>query len=192
MDPEIQKQLDDAMIREDIAAVKCLIEQGADVNALDEFGDSILATSCLFLDNPEFRYQAVELLLKHGADPKQVDQESTGPLFNAVIVKDTRLVKLLLDHGADPNTENMSDETLYDWAEFDYRYDEYRLELPEEPTVEDGATEEQWLHFLDRLAIKYGKRRPDYLFLLRAAGAKTWRELETERAAKESDQGPSA
>lgn len=108
--------------------------------------------------------------------------------------KDTRILKLLLDHGADPNKEHDLGEPLYNWAEFDYRYDEYGIQLlPEEPTEEDKSTEDEWLQFLDRLAIKHGKRRPDYLFLLRAAGAKTWRELDAEQeATKQSDQKESS
>jgi hypothetical protein len=47
---------------------------------------------------------------------------------------------------------------------------------PESPTDADKASEDSWLKFLDRLTIKYGKRRPDYLMLLRERGALTYAE----------------
>jgi hypothetical protein len=71
--------------------------------------------------------------------------------------------------------------SLYEWAEFDYRYEEYGLDLPEEPSRQDCETEDAWLQFLERLAAVYGKR-PARLpaALLRERGAKTSRELEAE------------
>ncbi len=69
-------------------------------------------------------------------------------------------------------------EILYQWAEFDYRYDEYDLSLPEEPTETEQKSEDLWLLFLERLAVKYGKRPPDYLRVLRDYGAKKTRELD--------------
>ena len=41
----------------------------------------------------------------------------------------------------------------------------------------DKASEDAWLLYLDRCAIKHGARRPDYLFLLREFGARTATEL---------------
>jgi len=75
------------------------------------------------------------------------------------------------------NREQADGETLYDYAEFDYRYETYDMKLPEEPAETDRVSEDAWLKFLDRLAIKYGKRRPDHLFLLRERGALTTDEV---------------
>ena len=110
--------------------------------------------------------------------------EGGGPLFNAVIPKDTEVLQLLLVHGADPNAEHEGVESLYAWAEFDYRYDEYDLRMPEEPKEEDKASEDTWLDYLDRLAQKYGKRRPDCLRILRKAGAKGWSDKKAEKTAR--------
>jgi hypothetical protein len=74
----------------------------------------------------------------------------------------------------------MGPESLYEWAEFDYRYEEYRLDLPEEPSVHDLETQDAWLQFLERIAATHGTRPPDYLRLLRDYGAKTSRELEAD------------
>jgi ankyrin repeat protein len=78
-----------------------------------------------------------------GADPKQVDESGYGVLFSSVIAKDTKLIAYLLSRGADPNLEHDLGEALYDWAEFDYRYDEYDLNLPEKPTEEVQSTPPQ-------------------------------------------------
>ena len=102
-----------------------------------------------------------------------------GPLFSAVINQDTEVLRLLLDHGADPNRENDGCETLYDWAKFDYWYEVYDCEaFPEQPTDEDKVSEDAWLRFLDRIAVKHGLMRPDYLILLRERGALTRTERE--------------
>jgi hypothetical protein len=50
--------------------------------------------------------------------------------------------------------------------------------LPEKPTEAEQTSEDLWLLFLERLAVKYGKRPPDYLRVLRDYGAKTKREFE--------------
>jgi len=47
----------------------------------------------------------------------------------------------------------------------------YRAETPE------YINEEEWLKWLDYMAVKYDKRRPDHLFLLREYGARTSSEL---------------
>lgn len=187
---ELQRHLHDIILTGDTVAVQRCIEAGADVNAPDSFGTQPLRNAIAYIDEEDVRHQMVELLLKAGADPKRLDEDGSGPLFSAVLHQDTKLLKLLLDSGADPNQEHDLSEPLYNSAEFDYRYDEYDLHLPEQPTDQDKASEENWLQFLDRLALKYGKRRPDYLFLLRAAGAKTWREMHPEPARGENRAHP--
>ena len=110
-----------------------------------------------------------------------LDDEKLGPLFGAILQKDYRVLELLLKHGADPNAELIRadyPESLYDWANTDYWIDIYDCRYPEDPTDEDKASEESWLEYLDRLAIKYEKRRPDYLQLLRRYGAKTFKEMQ--------------
>ncbi len=83
------------------------------------------------------------------------------------------MLRILLDEGADPNAVTMDSESesLYDWAEFDYRYEVWDINPPEEGTPGDRVDEDAWLQYLDRLALKYGKRRPGHLQLLRDRGA---------------------
>jgi len=96
-----------------------------------------------------------------------------------MIEYDADVMRLLLENGADPNREHDIAESLFDWAEWHYRNDEYDLELPEQPTDIDSATTDSWLAFLDCLAVKYGKPRPACLQLLRKHGAIGWRERQS-------------
>lgn len=154
-----------------------LLRAGADINARNEFGDSLLHDIIYFTDDDAKRRTVVRFMLGHGANPSLISPKGLGPLFAAVLAQDIEVLRLLLDHGADPNGEPCDGETLYEYAEFDYRYEIYDLNLPEEPTEADRASEDAWLKFLDRVAIKYGKRRPDHLFLLRERGALTTAEV---------------
>lgn len=170
--------------------VRSLVAAGADPNALDAHGDSLLAEvvfSFCFEPHPPFRQDMLRLLVQLGADPNRMDAEGSGPLTDAMLAMDAELIALLLALGADPNThKGFSDcESFYDWAEFDYRFNVYfepnplngELGPPDDSTEDDRASADAWLRYLDRCAIKYGLRRPDHLFLLREYGAKTVEEL---------------
>ena len=96
---------------------------------------------------------------------------------------DTKLIKVLLEAGAKPNifTAYSENQTLYDWADTDYVLYIWNNRFPEEPSAELIAdTEDAWLLWLDEMAIKYNKRRPDHLFLLGEYGARSWFELHPE------------
>ena len=168
-----------AIESEDLSLIDKILQNGADINAQNDFGESILSDAVFILADSPNRYNVVKFLLEKGADPKVLDSERVGCLQNAMLGMDTKMLELLLDFGADPNAEAgfTDSETLYDWAEEDYRYETYDFHLPEDPTEEDKANEESWLKFLQRLAQKYGRREPDHLFLLRARGARGASEL---------------
>jgi ankyrin repeat protein len=168
-----------AIRREDIQDIEYLISIGANVDARDSFDDTALVNA-IQIENEQTRLAIVEILLESRADPKLLDDSHRGPLFVAAVRMDYRVLELLLKYGADPNSEFDPDEheSLYDWAECDYRFEVFDLHLPKDPTEVDKASEENWLEYLDRLALSYGKRRPDYLQLLRRYGAKTFKELQ--------------
>jgi hypothetical protein len=179
----VNAQLREALLEANLEMAAELIHAGADINARNRHGSPLLHEIIGGLDDAE-RLPVVRFMLEHGADPRLIDEESSDPLFSAVLAMDTEVLRLLLDHGADPNRPLDAGEALYDYAEGDYRYEIYDLHLPEEPTDADKVSEETWLHYLDRLAIKYGERRPDHLFLLRERGALTTtalRRLQTEK-----------
>jgi hypothetical protein len=99
----------------------------------------LIAPFLAFEAHPRLHELVVELI-RRGADPRLLTDDLGGPLFSAVIIRDPEIVRLLLQAGAQPNDEWDGPESLHEWAEFDYRYEEYRLDLPEEPLVHDLET----------------------------------------------------
>ncbi len=175
------RRLSDLACAGDLDGLRALVAEGFDLSSLSPLGEASLET---VLDDlyhaPEApRYAVVQELLRLGADARQRDTDGLGPLFTAVLAMDTEMLRILLDAGADPNTEKMDSavESLYDWAVFDYRYEIWNLDLPEEPTDSDRASDDAWLTFLDEMAVRFGKRRPDHLRLLRDRGARSMEEL---------------
>ena len=96
-----------------LTAAKVLVELGADVNAIGNFGSNALFTAIGNKQN-----EIVELLIQNGAD---IHSESTStlndgrfnssPLVYAVGVSNLPAVKLLLDNGANPNTKDINGHT---------------------------------------------------------------------------------
>ncbi len=165
----------------EIGAIRAQVAAGFDLNGTDRFGDTILER---VIGDLEFcpqtpKYAVVKELLRLGADPHARSRDGSSPLIVAVLHMDTEMLRLLLDAGANPNAVPMhaSDELLYDWAVFVYRYEVWNVKLPETAQAADQADPDAWLRYLDRLAMKYGKRRPDYLRLLRERGALSVTEL---------------
>lgn len=184
------QELLDAAAAGDFERVRQLAQAGADLNALDD-GETLLdrVVSAFTLPGsvPAFAADMLRLLLQLGADPNRPGDEGMTALHAAMLARSVELMRVLLEGGAEPNSMPGSSpgETLYDWAEFDYRYSTWdepfeplgSLMPPDAPTAADKANEDAWLLYLDRCAVKHGARRPDYLFLLREFGARTATEL---------------
>lgn len=86
--------------------ISILLDEGCDINALDEDGLSVLSWAI-----HNYQVEAVQLLLELGADPNIRDVTNNGftPLDDAVQLKARNrlgeriaIVQLLLAHGADP------------------------------------------------------------------------------------------
>ncbi len=132
------------------------------------------------VDSPKIlRCEVVREMLRLGADARQKNTDGFGPLFSAVLTMDADLLRVLMEAGADPNAEEMDSifESLYDWAEFDYRYHVWGLNAQELAEVWDTADEDAWVRNLDRLALEHGRQRPEHLQVLRQHGALSMREL---------------
>ena len=155
-----------AIIAADFAAIDCALGNGAHIDSANNFGETGLILAIDLIDDKHDRFAVVAHLLKHGANPSITDDGGCNALFSATLRKDAKLINILIQHGASPDIKLDGGEPLYEWAEFTYRYDLFDLHLPEEPAENDLLTELTWLNFLDRLARKYHKPRPDYLFLL--------------------------
>lgn len=179
MNQELNTALREALLRRDFPEAERLLSAGADINArLTDWwmlDDVILEPD----DEPGLprRADIVRFMLKHGADPRLQGIEEGGPLWPACLNQDVELLRLLLENGADPNKEGDGPEPLYEMAEFDYLFEIWELGVPEPASAEDSASPDRYIDFLDRMAIKYGRARPDTLRLLRKFGAKSRSEM---------------
>jgi ankyrin repeat protein len=90
-------RLMDASFRGDTAAVRALVDEGADVNVKNEAGATPLMRAGHHADTTAF-------LLERGADVNARSDDGRTPLLIAAGLPDgAAVVKLLLDHGADPS-----------------------------------------------------------------------------------------
>ena len=78
-----------------VDAVKLLMEHGADINARDEYGETLLKKSAHYID-----VETAEALLALGADIRTKNNYGETVLSSAVTNKDVRVAKFLLDKGA--------------------------------------------------------------------------------------------
>ena len=88
----------DAAARGDIAAVRALMAQKADVNAPQADGATALHWA-VFKGNKEI----ADMLLRAGANPKAANREGSTPLWLASVNGDAAMIEALLTAGADPN-----------------------------------------------------------------------------------------
>jgi ankyrin repeat protein len=89
------------------ATAGLLLDQGADVNATDHFGNTALHLAVRY---PE----VVRLLLERGARINARNAFGDTPLHKAV--GDRRIVELLLSAGADARARNLFDKTPLDYS----------------------------------------------------------------------------
>jgi ankyrin repeat protein len=163
-----------ALRMEDMKGLVSAINAGADVNDFEKpNGERPLTVAVESFQCPAERHAALHVLLAAGASPKLLDddEEFLGPLFSAMLAQDATSLQVLLAAGADPNLEHRVGHTLYEATEFDYLLETWMMKLPESPTEEDEASEETWLDFLTRIAIKHNKPKPDCMSVLWRAGA---------------------
>jgi ankyrin repeat protein len=94
------QELNDAISKRDTAAAIALIKKGADVNALDKFGNSLLMSACRWGNDT-----TVSFLLRHGAKPDDPrSPKGRTPLIVAcAYYSGTRVCSMLLAYGADVN-----------------------------------------------------------------------------------------
>jgi ankyrin repeat protein len=88
-----------------IEAIKFLVENGAEVDSLNETGQTPLDIACTksysSYDTKKqfFKPQCCEILLQLGADPSRINKDGLTPLNHAG--SDAEMIRILLDHGAD-------------------------------------------------------------------------------------------
>ena len=99
-------QLKEAVRSGDHAAVRSLIEDGADVNAPEADGATVLHWAVRWDD-----LESVDLLLRAGANADAANAYGVTPLSLACINRSALLVTRLLEAGADPNAATSMGET---------------------------------------------------------------------------------
>ena len=86
------------------------IKAGSDFNAKEPTrGSSPLLTAIVF-----DKYDAVQALIKGGADINQFNNEGSSPLLTAAVFCRLNTVKFLLDNGADKTIKNTKGKTALD------------------------------------------------------------------------------
>lgn len=126
-------------VRSQVETAKLLIQNGADVNARDAHGGSVLHKVNkeelveLFIDHgldpnatddwgqtplhamaycaPDSMVGPIRSLLEHGADLAATNVDGNTPLHLAIATSDWEVVELLVDYGADLHCRNHLDET---------------------------------------------------------------------------------
>ncbi len=130
MNQEFAKFLNKGWGEGDLSHIKELIAMGANVNAVDEIGATLLIQLSVGT-----RIELARLLLQAGADPNMHYQVISKPnptrarmilertlkrrytaLINAVISESSAMVELLIDHGADRTMKNHYGQTALDIA----------------------------------------------------------------------------
>lgn len=129
----------------DLGRLRDLVANGANVNACNQFGDSVFewaVSSATDRDLPAFAedpYAPLRLLLELGADANQLSPHGHSVLLTGIFSCDPAMVKFLLDHGCDPNLGCADDwETLFDAALFDYEYEAWIQ--PDLPSLHAGRS----------------------------------------------------
>lgn len=93
-------------------AVSILLHAGADPNAVDTDGETVLNTAVLYT----YGDAIVTMLLEHDADPDTPHPDGWSPLHLTVSRDDQVKAQALLEFGADPNAVDADGETVLHYA----------------------------------------------------------------------------
>ena len=109
---EEDDELNTALEAGDLAAVKTLIEAGADPSA-------VIISAIHFINSPgDDRYEIVKYLLNNGADPNyKSSEESLEPLTLAINEADFSVVKLLIESGAKVTINHLNQAKSRDYPD---------------------------------------------------------------------------
>ena len=92
----------------DANKIKTLLDLGANPNATDRYGNSILMYASGAVGIPD---DVVKILISHGANVNYYNKVGTTPLINAVGMNNYGRIKLLIENGADTNGKGLGGKT---------------------------------------------------------------------------------
>lgn len=125
--PENRYAIIMACVKGNAEILKMLLDSGADVDAIDNFGTGLTA---LTIAAQQDNFDIVKMLLDRGADVNACGfQRLRTPLMNASWGSSSRTVSLLLDRGADVNQRDKYGYTALMLAASQGRHDIARLLL---------------------------------------------------------------
>jgi ankyrin repeat protein len=122
----------DAVKRQDVAAVRALIKQRADVNATAADGSTALHWAVQRDD-----IGLVQQLLGAGASAKAANRYNVPVLYHAAMNGNTRIITALIEAGADPNGLALDGQTMLMTAALSGRADAVRLLLTRGARVDE-------------------------------------------------------
>ncbi len=99
--------------RDDVAALRAALEAGAEVEASDRWGVSLLAQAAA-----KGNLEMVRLLLERGADANRKSKAGNSALMAAAARGRLEVASALLDAGANPNATNTWGLGAADWAKW--------------------------------------------------------------------------
>lgn len=100
-----------------------LVSQGANLNSLDKFDESVLMNAISFLQDG-LPIRLIHLFVELGANVNYETEDGFSSLTEAFYTHKAETVEILLSYGANPNIIIEYNETLLDLMEFDQWYHE--------------------------------------------------------------------
>ena len=151
MEEEKIENIFDAAILGNMKEVQKFLDEGVDINSIDEHGDSVLSHALL---SDEIKSEMIEFLLDKGANINFKNNDGTTPLILAFREdKPLKIIKLLLERGANIDEKDEDENTVLILATYENDIQLVKLLLMYKPNVNitDGNGETS-LH----IAVKKG------------------------------------
>ena len=164
-DEEI-KNIFDAVAHNNIEEIQRFLNEGVDVNSVNDSGDSLLLYALI----GDVRLETIKILLDNGADVNFKDKIDYTPLIYAITEADEidverlEIIRLLIERGADVNARDKDGDTVLLLAVYDNKIDAVKLLLEKGADVYIGnergktvlmiATEKGYLDIIKLLLEK--------------------------------------